>query len=310
MKIRDLPPTQVPELTARQRELYDAVFTHGSILGAAKAHGIKQNQVRAAVEKAEGLGMPKAPRGLPGGRHRPQPTPASPGAKRTEGEMPGIRVPKGSERDPQTGLLRPIGTKVDGGKLEPFVTPPGDLERRQATDEERAGFQAAAWTKTPGDTVERIRAARKTPREYLGLDPTPDPVAGRILEALDAAPVGSEDEDGHVHVAIAIPVNELVADPTPAAADQGDETPTEQPASPPGEASVAEETSSGAGAIPAASNGHATEPASIPPGLRDLRAYAAREAERLADELGRIRDELEQARTVIAWLDRRIEAGR
>jgi len=150
MKVRDAKPSEA--LSARQRELYDAAIRLGSQTAARRATGATTGSMSRAVAAAEASGLPPVPRLAAGRPRRPQPTPASPGASENEGAMPGIRVPAGSERD-ETGRLRPIGTNLDGGRLEPLVTPPGELDRRQATDDERAGFRPAAWTQPKADDV-------------------------------------------------------------------------------------------------------------------------------------------------------------
>lgn len=141
---------------------------------------------------------------------RRPPAPASPGAPSDEGDMPGTRLPASAERDPVSGRLVPKGSRIEVERVETITTPLAPPERRQATEEERKGFRPAAWTETPGDTVTRIRSARRRV----------DPVAKRIVEALAAAPAGTEDPDGHLHVGIRVPVAELEADPSPASAWQ------------------------------------------------------------------------------------------
>jgi hypothetical protein len=190
-------PSVSRELTARQREVYDAAIQHGGLARAAKALGIDATSVRKAVERAEALGHPKVPRDPRGGaRNRPRPTAASPATSATEEAMPGVRLP---------------GGRVEGGPPELASSPPTEPpERRAAADHEREGFAPAPWTRPPARTVESIRSAR-TPRQYLGLD------------AKGAAPVAEA-----VRAPFGTAINAVDDEP---ATDEG--TPLEQPATDP-----------------------------------------------------------------------------
>jgi hypothetical protein len=150
-------------LTARQRELYDAVMATGNRNDVAARLQASPTYIRKAIAAAVALGLPAPP--PPRRGRRASPRAASPATSRTEEAMPGVRLP---------------GGRVEGGPPELASSPPTEPpERRVAADHEREGFAPAPWTRPPARTVESIRSAR-TPRQYLGLDAKEAPVAEAV----------------------------------------------------------------------------------------------------------------------------------
>jgi hypothetical protein len=214
MKVVDAKPADA--LTARQRELYDAVMATGNRNDVAARLEASPTYIRKAIAKAVALGLPPPP---PPRRGRPaSPRAASPATSRTEEAMPGVRLP---------------GGRVEGGPRELASSPPTEApERRAAADHEREGFAPAPWTRPPARTVESIRSAR-TPRQYLGLDAkaASQPVAEAVRAPFGTAINAVEDDEPATDEGT--PLEQPAADPVSAEPALPPSAPTEPVASTP-----------------------------------------------------------------------------